>query len=518
MQSAHSQKPKRLYDFRWRIRIDAVAMLVYVILVYAWALSIYPLGRDYIALAEKGANLPWISGAAFHIEESVFGSWTVGYHLVNAVLLYGCMLCIYLLVNLSIKGPAWIGIFAANLFMANPLHSESVLNLSGVADLLPCLLALAALTTYAWQVEKGKSGLLVLPFALVLLAALPFRINAWLPALFLLYEGLLTGSHQRSKLRIALGLAALVASLAIHAPALLHAHYSLAALFVPLYFTFYCIGFLPETAYRFHTSPWLAWAAVAAVIIAVLWVHRKVRRPAFAFAFLAMVLLRLSPDSRFIDPVHLIGGGQLLVPQALLMFAVAAVYLRVMEHPKWRLPLVYSSFSVSIIFFIMEGVSIWHWREAASQVRAFQAQAQTIGGKGPIGVVPDYQSYAGAPMDLATSISYDTPFGSAIPNRPVLPIHYFPPNVLHVTIETWAPAKTRILTEGKPLVDLGPYRFYVSDNNYIGLAADHSADSPNRKITFTLEAGKKVFPDRYVTLKTTSTEPAAPGKEPEQEP
>ncbi|MCX5771469.1 MAG: hypothetical protein NTZ09_14540, partial [Candidatus Hydrogenedentes bacterium] len=161
-------------------------MLIYLLIVYAWSLSLYPLGRDYAALADP-TSLPPIAGKLFAWEIRAFGGSPYGYHAVNLVLLYGCMMALYRFVRLAIPGPFWLGTLAAALFMANPVHSEAVLNLSGVGDLVPAFLALLALVAYAQHRAGPRGWTGVLALAAFALAVLPYRQNVMLiivPALY----------------------------------------------------------------------------------------------------------------------------------------------------------------------------------------------------------------------------------------------------------------------------------------------------------------------------------------------
>jgi hypothetical protein len=478
-------------------------MLVYMLLVYTWGLWTYPLGRDYAAMASGGQDLPALANHLFALEMRLFGDGVVGYHLVNLVFLYACMIALYRFTALTVKGPAWLGIFAANLFMANPLHTESVLNLSGIGDLLPTLLALLALVAYAEHVERPNSSRLFIAFALLAGATLPYKTHAYLPVVFLLYEGLVTGSHRRSRWRIGLGALLLMVSLALHGKALAAADYDLAAMAVPLYFTIYCIGFLPENVLLWINQPWIGWLAASACIVVLGFIHRRARRPVFMFALLAMATLRLAPSDRAVDPVHLIGGGQLLLAQALFMVAVAALYLRIMEHPKWCTPFVLSSISVSIIFFAMEAVSIGHWREAGRQVQAFQNRATTLAEANPnqaIAVLPDFQYYRGAPMNLSESIAHDTPFSTPINHVALLPLHYEKGDAMKVSVEDWSSEGGAVVVTGIKAIRIAPHPYDLArDANQVKAPeASYTPTIDDTTTTFTIQPAGQALPSLWV--------------------
>src|SRR5689334_5940682 len=126
-----SDEPKKPHPFialrlNYKDAYDAIAMLIYLILVYGWGLWIYPLGRDFGHLANAGADLPIVARHLFAGEMRLFGANPAGYHLVNMALMYACMLLVYHFVNLSVRGLWWFGSLAACLFMANPVHSEAM--------------------------------------------------------------------------------------------------------------------------------------------------------------------------------------------------------------------------------------------------------------------------------------------------------------------------------------------------------------------------------------------------------
>ncbi|KAL6730097.1 hypothetical protein Aduo_001093 [Ancylostoma duodenale] len=81
------------------------------------------------------------------------GEWTLPYHLLNIALHVLASSLVFVLVR-GLRGPAveelvWDEAFvAAALFATHPVHSEAVANISGRAELLMCVFALAALILY----------------------------------------------------------------------------------------------------------------------------------------------------------------------------------------------------------------------------------------------------------------------------------------------------------------------------------------------------------------------------------
>lgn len=420
------KKPPRIVALRLRYKdaYDAVAMLVYLLCVYVWGLWIYPLGRDYAHLANSGADLPFLAGQLFALEVRAFGDNPVGYHLVNMALMYACMLLVYHLVNKTVRGLWWFGSLAACLFMANPVHSESMLNLSGVGDLVPCLVGLAALTAYAWGATQTR----IVPMDVMALACAAFAAGAYpeyaaLGAVMLAYEVL---AVPRASRRLGRGIAFCVMTLAISIAA---GHwrewgpFDVVQRFGPLYLVFYPIGLLPKTVEGFFARPWTLLFAVIAVVVVLALIYRKARRPELMFALIAMLLLRLVPVRIPVDWVHMIGGGQLLLPNVFFVLGLVVVVFRIMDHPRWRVPMISTTTTLVIIFFAMQWRSIKSWHDAGAYVREFQAQAAQAGKMGEFGVLPDIQFYRGAPVCLSESVRYDTPFGKAVPHKSLLPVH-----------------------------------------------------------------------------------------------
>jgi hypothetical protein len=137
---------------------------------------------------------------------------------------------------------------------------------------------------------------------------------------------------------------------------------------------------------------------------------------------MSMVVLRFAPLERSVDLVTLIGGGQLLLASALFTIALVALFLRIMDHPKWRISMIGITTTLVIILFAMQFISVRRWHEAGQRVAVFQAQAQEAAVDAPIGVLPDYRDYYGAPMNLSDSIAHESIFSTAIPAVSILPL------------------------------------------------------------------------------------------------
>lgn len=400
---------------------DWVSMALYVLLVYGWIVNVYPMGRDYVeqevpgAMAALWLGLQGLSGGAF---------WP--YHVVNILLMYGCMIAVFYLMKLVYAGPWWLGTLAAVLFMANPVHTESLANLCGMLDLLPCFLALVALNAYCLA-ERSKN-LLWLVFAVpsFILAAFAAPKNLGLLIVFALFELILASDDIRRRLTRFAPMA-LVAAVAgwVHGSDVVAHGGDVARMFGPLYFLFYPIGVLPSTAQLLHERFWLGWigaAAVAAVFVLIYW---KARRPAILFGLLCVPALRLFGGGRDIDPVHLVGGGELLLCSAVFAIAVTVVFHRIMDHPKWRRIVVNGTCLLCVLLIAVQVHALLQWRAAGNMLRDFHSQiVQAIGGHGApnrnesLLVSPNIQYLDGAPLCMSESLVFEA---RTIPYRPPLP-------------------------------------------------------------------------------------------------
>lgn len=436
---------------------DAIAMLVYIGIVYVWSLSIHPLGRDYALLEARGHGLPFPLGHFVAWEVAAFDSTTFAYHLVNLALLYGCMQCVYHFVRWTVGGPAWLGALAAVLFMANPVHSEAVLNLCGVVDLAPALFALGVLAAYAAHAKAPRQWKYALALALFALAVIPHPQNAFLVLALALFEWLVVEEGKRRFIRLAPFAAIAVGAWRLHAAIFTLSALNPARMFAPLYFLFYPLGFLPETARRFHEQPWLGWLA-AVVVIALLWlIYRKARHPAMLFGLLAMPAVRLFQGEHFIDPVHMIGGGQLLLANALFVTALVALFLQMMHHPKWRHQIVAFTTMLCLVFFGLQIHAIFAWRHAAQEVKQFQTQAYAAQPDGPLGVIPDYECFQTAPLCLSASVCADTPFSRRTPVQSLLPLNYV--KGMRVSIQEQTERSITLCVDNAAPLEVVPYPF-----------------------------------------------------------
>ncbi|MFA6240830.1 MAG: hypothetical protein WC655_07880 [Candidatus Hydrogenedentales bacterium] len=416
--STPPRKPTKLAALRLKYhgRFDAVMMLVYVLIVYVWALRAHPLGRDYAILADPTGSIPGVSGHLVSACVDAFGSFAAGYHLVNIALLYACMVCMYRFVNLAIGGPWWLGTLTATLFMSNPVHTESVLNLTGMVDILPTLAALLFLVSYASNAAKPSPVSLVLSLTFFILAVALFPENGALVIVAIAYEWIVVPTERRSLGRVALFAVLSTIGFGLHGAALLESVSALPGRLASLYFLFYPIGYLPETVAFFRSNPWAQWLAAAVAVLLLALTCRAARRPAILFGLLAMAAVRIAPDQRAIDPVHLVGGGQLLTANVFYSLALVALFYRIMAHPKWRFPMVSLTTLLAAAFFALQISANVDWHRAGKEVRAFQSAVEkeaSLSPEAPVGVLPNWRYVGWAPMCLSESIAHDTPFGKA---------------------------------------------------------------------------------------------------------
>lgn len=420
-----------------RSLFDALALLLYLGIVYVWSLGLGPLGKDFEMLALEAGDASSYTDFIWLLEVYLFDQNTVAYQMVNLGLLYGCMIFVYHLTRgVMPDRPVWLATLAATLFMANPVHADGVLHLSSVQDLLPAFLGLGSLAACAAYHRKPSRLRAALCAGVIAVATIRFPANIGIPAAALLLDCAVCGVKSKDFALRAIALGMLTAAALYFQLEYLHlSGLNVAGMFAPLYFVFYPLGFLPETAFLFHTQPWTGWLAAAAVAAVLVFIWRKTRYAVFLFGLGGAACARLFQGGGFIDPVHLVGGGALLVPSALLTIAAVSVFARMMDHPKWRRSVIGGTTILALVFFGLQIASISAWRHAGRQVEAFRAEAmawRNTEAEGLLGVLPDYTYYRGAPMMLSESIRFDTPFSERVPHQSLLKLNYDLPANLDV--------------------------------------------------------------------------------------
>ena len=445
------ENPRRLARLqrRYRRSYDAASLLVYVLAVYVWGLYLPAFGPDFALLDDPRRIESWASSAVFGWELRAFGAAPAMYHALNLGLLYAGTLIVYALTRLLVpKTPIWIATLAAALFMANPVHTDAVLLLSGVSDLLPAVVGLGALTLYVWarrpENAPARTVNAIAAWLAVAAAVAIFRELVGLGLAVTLYDGMIVGPGRRARvLSSVAGIVLFGAGVAIHWSTWDSSALSPAATFAPLYFVAYPIGFLPENARLFYDWPVLGWLSALVVALLIFLVYRKTRHAVMLFGIFAAFAFRVMQGDREVDPVHLSGGGSLLIESALLSIALVVVFARMMSHPKWRTIVITGTTLFALFVFVVQARVVFDWRHAANQVRAFQAGAAHASSS--IGILPDYQHFKTAPMNLSETISYNTPFSRAIAHQALLELDYH--RDMRVEVETYTPDKAVVRVE-----------------------------------------------------------------------
>jgi len=417
-----------------------VADAVYLLMVYAFFITLPPLGRDYAALARPDSIL------FFGKLVALFGGQGWAYLLFNLALLYGCMMLILILTRHLTNGPWWLGSVAAVLFMANPVKTEAVLNISGIRELWPAFMALLTLLVYIKCRQSESHSIRLLPLSAYLIAILTGPINITLFAVIVALEYSLFKKHSRCWMPIAfVGIIALLMGGQAFMPGAFHP----AKMFAPLFYVAYPIGMLPDTVAFFQQGPFVGYVLGVIAAIASIWLIRKINNPAFTFGILGAAAFRLCQGSFTVEPVTLAGGGQLMLPAALAAIAVAGFFAALLKEPRWRKSVVRFTTLLCIAAMCCQ---IWvnlHWRRAGQELLQFHQDAEQLTQNSlgePVAVAPDIQYYRTAPMMLYESVKYRTALSEPLPVIPYAPINLIPP--VNITIERYSPHAIALSVQG----------------------------------------------------------------------
>jgi len=458
-----TERPRHL------VRYFLIADFFYLALVHAWGVGVRPLGRDF-ALLENPAQLAWPLRSFVSAEVLFFGDIAPLYHVVNLALLFGCMAAVFFLTLRLVGGPVWLASLAAVLLMANPVKSEATLHLTGAADLLPAFLGLTAVACFVrhGQVRTARSG--VVAWTLLVGAVLLFRENVCLALPLVLHERMVVERRRSSRLRAAMLTALTLVACGLYwSPDMWNALDPL-RMFAPLGLLPYPIGLLPETASQFHASPALAYGALVLAIVFLVYLDRRVRAPVFTFAAASLFAVRLLRGGLDIDPVHMTGGGALIVPLGFFSIGVAALCRRIMLHPRWPRPVVLLTTAICVLLFLLQVTSLVSWRRAARETARFQQQAYAFAAEHPeqmLGVLPDYRCLRGAPMNLSDAIAHDTPFSRSVHHMALLPLHYPVRGKVSISVTAWEARIGVVRIEGVPPAEVLPEP-YAEDGHWRG--------------------------------------------------
>ena len=484
---------------------DILAMLLYIAIVYGWFLRVGPLGRDY-ALLSGQADVSYMGiTIPVHKIGELFGASPVPYHLLNLTLLCGCTYLTYRLTQMITEGPGWLGRLAAALFLANPVHTEAVMNLCGFVDLFPAFLALLALWGYVRHSENPSRSLISFLWPCILAVGL-CGYSLDLIFIFFIYEYIMKEPLERRTrlLKYFMG-AAIMVALFVVLDVYISDNLNSANPLFSLFLIFYPIGFLPETARSFHESPLLESFAVLVTILILYLICRKARRRPIVFGLIGMTVAGVFQSAKHVDPVHMIGGGRLLVPNTLFLISLVALFYHMMDHPKWRKTLITFTTLLCLLFFGLQIRANRAWSFSYDKVKEFQASVNEIP-KGEIseiiGILPDYQYYFGAPMCLSESIKYDTPFSKASPAFSLLPMHY--KKGMNVEIIESEPLSNTIKISGTKPLDVIPWPYVLTE-------ADGSSETEHSIVT-SLDVGKDTISIQIVPKNGTLPTLLLPGK------
>ncbi len=425
------------------------AMVLYLLIVYVYGFWLHPLGRDYILMSGDVAGLPVWSMLLIRIQTTIFGNLYPGYFLFNLVVLYGCMVCIFYLTRFVLGGPWWLGSLSAVLTMAHPLKSESVLQATGALDLIPAFFVLLTLTlftaakyhrTYRWIWGAVASFIITVFLTPVCLPLLGVLLLFW----WLNYTERTVPVHRW----LAVFLLLFLFSFAWWYESWLSWTVSPGQRFGSLILILYPIGLLPETAALFLENPIFGWLSALITIGFILAILLRTQCRELNLTLLAVLVFRLAPLDRSVDWVHMVGGGNLFLSIALAAVAFSALCYRIMQHHKWRRPVVFLTTLLCVVFFVLQIQTIHHWRVAGVWVRSLQHAISDRTKEEAISssylMFPDLQYYRKAPYQPAKALQYDTPFSSASPITAILPLHAATFSPIEYRVDTSESGKLRL--------------------------------------------------------------------------
>jgi len=426
------KEPKKSFFVQLRLEhpvaYDLVSMAFYVLLVYGLGCSIGPMGRDFSLLADPDTHIYGFSGSVLKWITEVLGRWSFGYHLISLLLMYACMVLLFFIVRNLLKTPYWIGTLASVLFMANPAYGETLLNLTGMVDLIPCLAALVAFFVLTWEVKQRQ--LLKTFFDALVLSAATFIVpsNALLPWVFVLFE-FMTKRFQNMYLGRSIVFSLFgAAAMAYHWEHLVDCVKHFLSHTASLYFLFYPIGLTPETAYTLHRFPVLGFLGAGALFFVIRGICKRADSTVMNFSLIAALITGIVGGKNLVDPVHLVGAGKLLLASAFYHLGFVALVARILQNPRWRITVTTATTILCVVYFAIQINQVFFWRTADAWVKRFQThvQAYAEGQQTPIVICPDFRYFRGAPLCLSESISFNTPFNKKIEHVAILPLHFFP--------------------------------------------------------------------------------------------
>ncbi len=336
-------------------------MVVYLLVNHGLTVGFGPTAHDGLLLAasDGSANaMVTLVGGLW----ALFGASAPPYHIVNLALLYGCMVAVFFLTRLVVKGPWWLGSLTAVLLMANPLKTDAVASITGTYHLVPAFFALWALCFYALHVERRRAWLLLVAWGSFCAAVGVHPANTGLVFAVVLYEIVLVQPPKRNLWRL-IPFVVMDRVGWYHSELTVPGWHELTGL-APLSLIFYPIGYLPETVEIFQSHPVTAWLAALAWVAVLAVIGSGARHRAFVFGVGGALAIRLMQFDAPVDLATMEGGGVLLVSIALVNIAFAAVCWRIMQHRKWVKPVVFLTTVLCVVFFILQIKANLAWGQA----------------------------------------------------------------------------------------------------------------------------------------------------------
>lgn len=363
MSSAPAQSERPETGPKHPVAIFLVANFVYLWAVHAWGLWRPELSGDAALFEYNGyAAQPAIPRAWLNVATHLLGGEILPIRMLNALLLYACMVGVFLLTRAVVKGPWWLGSLAAVLMMANPLKSAAFLSAGGMLHLLPALFAIWGILLAVWPFQKNGAAWGVLGGILILLAQNEGIEYAFCPLVIILLRCASVGVQVIPML---VCVALNVWTVAIQWDALRELSFT-PDRFLALLLAVYPIGLLNGTRDFLTAHPAAAWGSVLCMLAAWLGLWRWSKHPAVLWCGLAALALRFAAAP--VDLVSMAGGETMILPIACIAMGFAAICHRIMLHPQWPRQVVFLTTCVCLLFFGLQIRALKHWTDAGQVV------------------------------------------------------------------------------------------------------------------------------------------------------
>ena len=331
----HSPEKRRnhVVQFLWM-------MVVYLLLVYGWALI-------------------WTPPGCVLIKSQIHQ---------NLLLMYGCMVTMFFLIRYLLKSPWWLGAFAAVLMMSHPLISTDVLNEKGFYGLSKLLLFLLTLFLYLnfmkirdREINDCQYSIKIpmsspIAYLLVLLCficSLLFGVAPSLLMILLLME--LFFGNNTSERYFFLIPPGVVTFLFISQQ---HTHQTVFpplfdSFVAPLLFFIIPFPYSPSSIEFMHNWPMICWGIAGIILLIVIWFIYRLNQSGLSFGIVGTIVLMLLLRR---DSINLLSGEDaniLLIPYSLFTIAIAAICFRIHQHPKWQRAVIGLTSGWALVFFVL---------------------------------------------------------------------------------------------------------------------------------------------------------------------